>query len=379
MNVAIEHSRLTIVKAQDAQLTLRANSHTFRTRFQFPAEKISIRDFCMSKVCVIVLNYNGWADTIECLESLLRCTCDNYQIVVVDNASTDNSLNYCKAWADGRLSLFINPDNPLKDLSWPPTTTPISQACYKQPELSLSEYHPKIRGATEQIIFIEAESNRGYAAGNNIGLKWAVINNSFTYYWLLNNDTVVARDSIKQLVKYAQNNNTAITGASLLNYTEPHAIQSLGGHVNRFFGTSRPILKKDELKTNLDYIEGATFLIEKECLKYNGFLPEEYFLYFEEADYCFKARQNQLKLGVALEATVFHKEILSPEIKPDHRTSHKNEFRDMLSLESRIRFSKKYLANRFGLKLGLLISALIRIKRGQFNLAWEIILKIMTS
>ncbi len=332
----------------------------------------------MSKICVIVLNYNGWADTIECLESLLHSTYHHYQIVVVDNDSTDNSLKYCKAWINGSLSLFTNPDSPLKNLSWPPTIKPITYAAYIQTELNLEENYAKIRGTTEQIIFIEAEKNRGYAAGNNIGLKWAAINDSYSYCWLLNNDTVVAQDSMEELVKYAQNNNTAITGTSLLNYNKPHAIQSLGGHINRFFGTSHPIHKKDELEKKLDYIEGAAFLIEKECLNRNGFLPEEYFLYFEETDYCFKARQNQLKLGVALKAAVFHKELQSSKIKPAHRANHKNEYRDILALESRIRFSKKYLANRFGLKLGLLISALIRIKRGQFNLAWKIILKMVT-
>ncbi|HIE08055.1 MAG TPA: glycosyltransferase family 2 protein [Desulfarculaceae bacterium] len=330
----------------------------------------------MSKICVIVLNYNGWADTIECLESLLRSTYHNYQIVVVDNDSTDNSLKYCKAWANGSLSLFTNPDSPLKDLSWPPTIKPITYAAYIQAELNLKENYAKIRGATEQIIFIEAEKNRGYAAGNNIGLKWAAINNSFSHYWLLNNDTVVAQDSLEELVKYTQNNNTAITGTSLINYNKPHAIQSLGGHINRFFGTSHPIHKKDELEKKLDYIEGAAFLIEKECLNRNGFLQEEYFLYFEETDYCFKARKNQLTLGVALKATVFHKEVLSSEIKLGHRANHKNEYRDMLALESRIRFSRKYLHNRLGLKLGLVISAIIRIKRKQFQRAWQIIRKL---
>ena len=127
--------------------------------------------FCMTKVCIIILNYNGWADTIECLESLLLSTYNNYQIVVVDNASTDNSLSYFKAWADGQLSLFINRDNPLKYLSWPHTVKPLTQVHYKQAELNLSKYYSKIRSTTEAIVFIETEKNRGYAAGNNIGLK----------------------------------------------------------------------------------------------------------------------------------------------------------------------------------------------------------------
>ncbi|MCD6321982.1 MAG: glycosyltransferase family 2 protein, partial [Clostridiales bacterium] len=318
------------------------------------------------------------ADTIECLESLLHSTYHNYQIVVVDNDSTDNSLSYFKAWADGQLSLFINRDNPLKYLSWPHTVKPLTQVHYKQAELNLSKYYSKIRSTTEAIIFIETEKNRGYAAGNNIGLKWAAINDSFSYCWVLNNDTIVTRDCLKQLVSYAQDNHLAITGATLLDYHKPHAIQSLGGHLNKFFGTSYPLKVETKLQEKLDYIEGASFFIDKDCLNSIGFFLEEYFLFFEEVDYCFRARHNHLQINTALKATVFHKAGSSPEnqSKPQTYLQDKNEFRDLLALENRIRFSRKYLHNRLGLKLGLVISAIIRIKRKQFQRAWQIIRKL---
>ncbi|MCK5681372.1 glycosyltransferase family 2 protein, partial [bacterium] len=281
----------------------------------------------MPEVCVIILNYNGWADTIECLESLLQSTYGNYQIVVVDNASTDNSLIFLKAWADDRLSVFRNQGGPLK-LSLSPKKKLLSSAVYKQAELSCDADDSKVINATERIIFIGAEKNRGYAAGNNIGLRWALIKNSFAYCWLLNNDTVIACDCLEELVRYARDNHTAITGCSLFNYAKPATIQSLGGHINRFFGTSHPILKMERLKNDLDYIEGAALLIEKGCLNRNGLLPEEYFLYFEEVDYCFKVCQNQFRLGVALKAVVYHKTNLISARGSTYNTGRESEFLD---------------------------------------------------
>jgi len=58
------------------------------------------------KVAVIILNYNGWQDTIECLESVLRNDYPNYQVIVVDNGSPDNSMEYIKAWAEGRQKVL---------------------------------------------------------------------------------------------------------------------------------------------------------------------------------------------------------------------------------------------------------------------------------
>ncbi len=335
----------------------------------------------MPKVCIIVLNYNGWADTIECLESLLHCSYVNYQIVVVDNASNDDSLKYCKAWANGQLSLYLEPDNHLRYLSQPATTKTENFTCFQQAELDKSGSCTRIRATSEKIIFIEAKENQGYAAGNNIGLKWATLNDSFAYCWILNNDTVVARDCLEQMVNFAQDNDFAITGTTLRNYHKPYAIQSLGGHLNKFFGTSHPIRRKYELREKLDYIEGASFLISKKCLETIGFLPEEYFLFFEEVDYCFNTRHHCLQMGTALQATVFHKIKISPENQSAKLTSLecKDEKLDLLALENRIRFSRKYLDNRCGLKFGLVISALIRLQRKQFQQAWQIMRKTVES
>jgi len=86
------------------------------------------------KVYIILLNYNGWVDKIECLESVLRNDYPNYQVIVVDNNSPNNSMEYLKAWAEGKLNVLVIPDNPLRNLSFPPVPKPIPYVNYTREE-----------------------------------------------------------------------------------------------------------------------------------------------------------------------------------------------------------------------------------------------------
>jgi GT2 family glycosyltransferase len=100
------------------------------------------------------LNWNGLLDTVQCLESIQRLKYENYEVVVVDNGSGDNSAAYLK-----------------KNYPW--------------------------------IVLIENVNNLGYAGGNGVGMRYAVANNA-DYLWLLNNDTVVHTDSLRNLVSMTE-------------------------------------------------------------------------------------------------------------------------------------------------------------------------------
>jgi len=88
------------------------------------------------KIYIILLNYNGWADTIECLESVLKNDYPNYQVIVLDNNSPNNSMEYIKAWAEGRLDVWVNQDHPLRKLSYPPVSKPIPYVYYTHEKVS---------------------------------------------------------------------------------------------------------------------------------------------------------------------------------------------------------------------------------------------------
>jgi GT2 family glycosyltransferase len=326
-----------------------------------------------NKIYIIILNYNGWADTLECLESVLRNNYLNYQCIIVDNDSPNHSMKYLKAWAEGKLDVW-NPINcALKHLSFPPEKKPINYVFYTENEVLNKEINKEAEAKlNNSIIFIQSNENKGFAAGNNIGIKYAIKKNDFEYIWLLNNDTVIQSDTIVELVDYATKNKSDITGSAMYYFDSPKTIQAFGGHINRFFGTGSHILNKNEIKNKLDYVVGSSFLISKKCLERIGLLPEEYFLYYEEVDYCFNARNNNLKLAIATDSIVYHKE--GATIGANNKDkNNKSELNESLSLKNRIQFSNKYLNNRFGLYLGLFISFLIRIKRLQLRRAFRII------
>lgn len=306
-----------------------------------------------SKVYIVILNYNGWQDTIECLESVLKSDYKNYQIIVVDNDSPDDSMEYLIKWAEGKLDLWLPDSNPLKCLSFPLREKPLDYVLYNKKEALEGGDREKERKLKNHIVFIHAGENRGFSAGNNVGIKYALAKNDFEYIWLLNNDTVIEKNTLKNLVNYANQNKTGISGSVLKYYNEPDKIQAYGGKINRFLGTGRHIIRKDEVKT-IDYVVGASMLIHRNVIEKAGLLPEDYFLYYEDVDYCFNAKRNGFKLGTALYNPVYHKEGSS--------TKKHSEFVDCLYLKNKIKFHKKYINNSLGLIITVIISLAKRLK-----------------
>jgi GT2 family glycosyltransferase len=325
----------------------------------------------MSKVYIILLNYNGWKDTIECLESVLKNDYENYQIIVVDNDSPNNSVEYIKAWAEGKQEVIYDEKSQLKHLSQPFEPKPLDYMFYTKEEAISGGDIEKESKLNHPIILIQAGENGGFAAGNNIGIKYALVKNDFEYIWLLNNDTVIEQNSLNVLVDYASKNDIGICGSALMYYHNPKEIQAYGGRVNKFFGTSKHILEIKDINAKLDYVVGASFLIDKKVIDKIGLMPEEYFLYYEETDYCFNARSNGFKLGIAVESIVYHKEGGSSGGLSD--VNNKNEFVDVLSLKNRIKFHRKYLGGGLGLWIGMMIAFFNRVKRGQTNRALKVL------
>src|SRR5690606_23240173 len=112
------------------------------------------------KVYIVVLNYNSWKDTVECIESLFKLEIQHYQIILVDNNSTDDSIPRLKGWINGTEKIHLERNPILKDLSFPQKPKPIS--CLYNP----SEMEQKEKQA--DIVFLTSDTNLGYAGGNNL-------------------------------------------------------------------------------------------------------------------------------------------------------------------------------------------------------------------
>jgi len=298
------------------------------------------------KVAVIILNWNGWKDTIECLESVFRNTYPNYQVIVVDNGSTNGSIEKMKAWAEGKQEVLTpEPSHPLYHLSHPPVKKPIPYIYYTREEAEKGgnfELEEKVTKEWQEqrkfnskglnptsfypLIFIQTGENLGYAGGNNVGIKFLLGKNEYNYIWILNNDTVIDKRVLSKMVKLGENDNKiGVIGPKVFFYDTPNIIQSLGGtsQINwKTFGKHVSYFKEDQFKFNGNfeikgYVYGASMMMKIETIKTTGIFDENYFMIAEEADLCFRIHKKGWKLFCSGESKVWHKDGASTKLKKD--------------------------------------------------------------
>lgn len=272
------------------------------------------KDCSISRVYILILNWNGWKDTIECLESVFRLNYDNYRVIVCDNDSSDGSLEYIKAWADGSLDVFLDPSSALRIHSFPPIPKALKYRQYNRVEAEAGGCADDV---DYPLILIETGGNLGFAGGNNVGLRYCLARDDFDHVWLLNNDTVVSQSALTDIISTMHHKpDTGICGSLLINYHQPSYIQAAGGafdirlargtHILTGMPVTTPICDI-ELVDRLSYTVGASMLVNQSFLKTVGLLCEDYFLYFEEIDWAMRAR-GQYRLAIALNSHVYHKE-----------------------------------------------------------------------
>ncbi len=214
------------------------------------------------KVDVIILNWNGKKDTLECLESLKKIHYSNFQILLVDNGSTDDSVAVIK------------------------------------------KEHP-------EITIIETGENLGFAAGNNEGIRKSTAD----YIFLLNNDTIVDPHILNALVKTIQSDpKIGILGAKPYLYDEPTKLDHFGGMWNQKKGVFDLVGLRQidnegawDSSQTIDYACGCALFVKKEVFEKIGFLEPQFFLIWEEADFCFRAREAGFSTMTCPEAKLWHK------------------------------------------------------------------------
>lgn len=223
------------------------------------------------KVCFILLNWNGIHDTTECLDSIKKISYTNYEVIVVDNASTGNDTKVLK-------EKFGN-----------------------------------------YIRLIENQKNYGFAEGCNIGMRYALSNNlSPDYFLLLNNDTTVAPDFLTELVTVAESDpKIGIVGPEIYFYDfegRTNVIWSAGGKVNwwrePFYyhrGQNHNDSSKYHIAEDVGFVSGAAMLLKRHVAEEISFLNSEYFFGYEEIECCLKAQKAGYKIIYVPMAKVWHK------------------------------------------------------------------------
>lgn len=227
------------------------------------------------KVYIVILNYNNPDYTIKCLESVYGLNYDNYCAIVVDNASADDSVARIQAWQNS---------------------------------------------SGKPLVLLTTDKNRGYSGGNNVGIRYALEQNDCEYVWILNNDTEVDSQSLREMVEKERETGAGGVGCVVCYYDQRDRVQLVGNtadfdnFVLHGVGTNSVA---EEIKSGLsiDTLSGPSFIMSRKLLEDVGILDESYFLYCEELELAARAKQRGYRFTYAEKSFIYHKESASARKK----------------------------------------------------------------
>ncbi len=251
----------------------------------------------MPKVAVIILNYKVKDLTLKALLSVKKSNYKNLQTIVVDNNSKDGLKEA------------------LKD--------------------------------QDGITFIQNDENLGYCGGNNIGIIRA-LDSGADYVFVLNPDAQVEKEAIKNLVEAAQKEDIGIAGPKVL-FDDRKTIWYAGGifDMNNVIGAHRGVDEKDQGQYNnvgeTDFVTGAAIFIRRDVLDKIGLFDTRYFLYYEDSDFCFRAKKVGFKVMFVPTAIVYHLNAQSTKLG--------SPLQDYYITRNRMIFAAKFLSTRTRLAL----------------------------
>jgi GT2 family glycosyltransferase len=269
------------------------------------------------RLAVVILNWNGWCDSLECLESIYRsCPPFEWQVVVVDNGSSNESVQKIQQWAGGRIAVTS------KFFEYKPRSKPIPcmvlnrtvAEAGNEPLRKESLSFPVLEMSMPPLIVVTLPQNLGYAGGNNVGIRYA-LRHGFDYIGLLNNDTVVSSETLGGLVDYFNKDRAAgIVGVKTLYYDNPGKIWWAGSDLNLYRGLT-PFRDTGCLDgpdfsgiRPTDVVSGHALFARREVFETAGLFDEGLFLIWEDTDLCLRAaRQFSFRIDVNLDVCLWHK------------------------------------------------------------------------
>ncbi len=209
---------------------------------------------------MIIVGWNNYDDTLECIQSILNQQQIGTEIFLVDNGSKIEPLN--------KLALLF----------------------------------PKIN-------YIYSEINLGFAAGTNLGLKKALYA-GFNYFLIINNDTKADVLMLSELVKSLDDREIGLVAPLIHYYDTPEQIWSSGGSMNKLL--LMPLDSHNRKKAIINptirtFLSGCCYLVKRELLEQVGLFDERFFLYFEDLDFCVRINETEWKMIVVPMAKLFHK------------------------------------------------------------------------
>lgn len=223
-------------------------------------------------IVIVVLNTNRRDDTLACLASLAESRYANQEIIVLDNDSTDGSV-------------------------------------------------PAIRAACPKARVVSLSANLGYAGNNNVGIASAVALGA-EWVLVLNEDTVLHPDCLAELVRVgASSPRIGVLGPLVFHHSEPEMVQSAGGILGPrwesvHIGQNEPDRGQFIVPRDVDWVSGCGILVRAAVIEQVGMLDERFFYYWEETEWCLRARRAGWRVVHVPQARLWHK-----GVRRDYRPS----------------------------------------------------------
>ena len=289
------------------------------------------------RIAIIIINWNTYQLTFNCLKSLEACNYKNKTIFFVDNGSNDGSGD-------------------------------------------------KIALEFPEINYIKNEKNEGFTGANNKALK-VILKQSFDYVLLLNNDTEVEPDFLSLLAASMESDkNLAATQPLILDFPNKNTIWNAGGSFNTFFGLSKTrykgLIYKPKLKidTFTEWISGCCILVNIGVVKEVGLLDNRFFAYFEDVDWSIRMTNQGYKLGVVPKSIIYHHTSGSTKKNNTSNEGNLSPYAHYLNVRNHIYLIKKHTSffNNIGswiyqiLKItSYSIYFIFRGRFGKFKMVWR--------
>ncbi len=217
-------------------------------------------------VCAIIVNYNGADDTNACVDSLLRSSYKNLKIIIVDNNSTTGKVKY---------------NNII---------------------------------TREKCEILYQEENLGFAGANNVGIRYAMELKS-AYILIINNDTVVTQGFLTPLIEICDlNDKVGIATGKIFYYDDRDVLWFGGSYYDKkrcefkIDGIGRKEENRHNQRREIPFATGCLWLVPTKVFETVGLMREDYFLYYEDADYCERVKQSGYRIMYEPDSVIYHKE-----------------------------------------------------------------------
>lgn len=284
---------------------------------------------------VVIVTFNSRDVIAGCLESLLSSgEAEGLEIIVVDNASTDDTVDVIAEWARTRASN---------------SGALLEQTCESQ-QLGCT----LVVTAERALTVLRSNVNGGYAYGVNRGIEYFLDRTDIAAFWVLNPDCVVPPHTPGMFRHFALTHSFGLASSRCLFLDDKETIQTDGGNYSRLTGVCRSVnARKRAAETplpdgaSLDFVSGANMLVSRNYVSSVGLMTEDYFLYYEEVDWAH--RRGELALRLIAGAEIYHKGGTS--IGSGSLHTQPTSFANYFNNRSRMRFVRRFLRPHYAIAL----------------------------